>query len=421
MDLWSLVIGIIVLLVVGALVWVLVNAIMRVLFTGGGHWFINAAAAVIIGLIAFAIVTKWDVLPWNSPDHQIVDVYSNSELDDLINEKIDDASDDLSSADIRDLREEVVDAVKDLDDPSRKEVKSEIDSVISDYIEEDSASADKESTAEAPPQATQSLAEQIVELCSSDEGKKLPICQNASAPPAPDKNADQPQNGDKCVDHEMHEGDVYYMNPDCHVKGDVEVSNSKNGPWEPLFDDVGSTGLIVTCPEGCYVHVPDGNGGANVSPRTVDDLEAEMLESGCENQAGCTTVDKEIWPWSDDTSEAQAQPTEPVYNPPATDPCALSIPKKKDGEDAVPVLVPANCRISGDVEVSDSGRDGPFTPLYDSDQATGLVVSTTHEAWYRSPWGASASSASVEDLQASQMAVGCGLATGCEESIPVTH
>jgi hypothetical protein len=57
---------------------------------------------------------------------------------------------------------------------------------------------------------------------------------------------------------------------------------------------------------------------------------------------------------------------------------------------------------------------------YDNAQETGLIVVLTKDADVKAPWGASVSSANVEDIKASMMMVGCGLPAGCSTVNVVT-
>lgn len=213
-----------------------------------------------------------------------------------------------------------------------------------------------------------------------------------------------PVETDKCVDHEMHEGDTYNVRPDCLVKGDVEVSQSKDGPWIRQYDDDANTGTVVSCPDGCWVHAPFG---ANVTPRSYDSVRDEMLSNGCDN--GCESVNLVTWSDSGYTDKTiAAEPTTPAAPAvPAVDKCAMSIPNGQK------VHVPAGCVVSGDVAVNG-------TVLYDSDQATGLVVVMNQDGDVFAPYGASVSSSDPNDVAAAVDATGCGLAGGCV-SVPIVN
>lgn len=191
-------------------------------------------------------------------------------------------------------------------------------------------------------------------------------------------------------DHVVNSGQTYQVPAGCNVKGDVEV----NGKL--LYDDDPATGLILSCPNGCTILAP---WGANVSPRTVDDLKSEMLSTGCGSK--CTDVKVIIIGGKTGTT----------LN--VTDLCDVSLPK---GSKA---LVPGGCVVSGDVEVASSENE-PFKALYDSDQTTGLVVVVKSDTWIRAPYGASVTNAAVDDVVNAVKQTGCGLPNGCRVVNTVT-
>lgn len=200
-------------------------------------------------------------------------------------------------------------------------------------------------------------------------------------------------------DHEVKAGETYDVPAGCNVKGDVEVM--ENGSFVKKFDDDPATGLLVSCPQGCSIKAPYG---ANVSPRTVPDLESEMKSSGC--TGGCKSVTKvTIGTVSPDTGKSGATATAvPSTGSPVN--CDPSIEKGKS------MLVPKNCVVEGDVAVGMS-ESGPWTKLYDNDQTTGLVVVTKADVWVKAPYGASASGVSVSDAVSDVFDLGCGLDRGC--------
>lgn len=157
----------------------------------------------------------------------------------------------------------------------------------------------------------------------------------------------------------------------CSVKGDVVVNGVKQ------FDDDATTGLIVSCPNGCAITAPFG---ANVTPRNVEDLKAEMLSSGCGSR--CTSVKVVV---VDGTSHVT---------------CDVSLPK------GAKALVPAGCVVSGDVAVNGKA-------LYDSDQTTGLVVIVKSSVEVFAPFGASVTNADPQDVANAVKQTGCGLPNGC--------
>lgn len=197
---------------------------------------------------------------------------------------------------------------------------------------------------------------------------------------------------DKCPgDREVKAGETVQVPPGCNVKGDVVVNGVRQ------YDGDATTGLIVSCPNGCTITAPFG---ANVTPRGIDDLRAEMLSSGCGSK--CTslrvvTVDGGV-----------SKPPVTVTNL-----CDVSLPK------GAKALVPGGCVVSGDVEFA-SSESGPFRALYDSDQTTGLVVVVRSDMWIRAPYGASVTNASVDDVVNAVKQTGCGLPNGCRVVNTVT-
>lgn len=193
-------------------------------------------------------------------------------------------------------------------------------------------------------------------------------------------------------DHVVQTGETYQVPAGCNVKGDVSVAGQQ------LYDDDPATGLIVSCPNGCSIMAPFG---ANVTPRTVDDLKAEMLSSGC----GSHCTDVKVVTIDGSTG------SKPAIN--VTDLCDVSLPK---GSKA---LVPGGCIVSGDVEAASSENE-PFKALYDSDQTTGLVVVVKSDTWIRAPFGASVTNAAVDDVVNAVKQTGCGLPGGCRVVNTVT-
>lgn len=165
------------------------------------------------------------------------------------------------------------------------------------------------------------------------------------------------------------------VDPGCIVKGDVEVNGQK------LYDDDPTTGLLVSCPHGCTITAP---WGANVSPRTVDDLKSEMLSTGCD--AGCTDV-KVVT-----IDDSGSKPSSVI--------CDVSLPK------GTTATVPGGCVISGDVFVNGQAE-------FDSDQTTGLVVIVESPVEVFAPYGASVTNANPDDVVNAVKQTGCGLVDGC--------
>ena len=199
--------------------------------------------------------------------------------------------------------------------------------------------------------------------------------------------------GPKCPgDKEVHADTnaVVTVEAGCNVKGDVSVF--ENGSFVKEFDDEASTGLIVSCPQGCQIKAPFG---ANISPRTVDDLKSEMLSSGCGSR--CVSVKEVVI--------SDVQPSKPQVI--VTDLCDVSLPK------GAKALVPGGCVVSGDVAVNGKA-------LYDSDQTTGLVVIVKSPVEVFAPFGASVTNADPQDVVNAVKQTGCGLPNGCRVVNTVT-
>lgn len=207
------------------------------------------------------------------------------------------------------------------------------------------------------------------------------LVSNNCQPPA--KTADA--NGKCPGDRELHAGETFQVPAGCNVKGDIVVNGVKQ------FDDDPTTGLLVSCPAGCTIKAPFG---ANVSPRTVDDLKAEMLASGCGSK--CASVKVVVI----DGGATKPQVT-------VTDRCDVSLPK------GTKAIVPGGCVVSGDVAVNGKA-------LYDSDQTTGLVVIVKSDVEVFAPFGASVTNADPQDVVNAVKQTGCGLPNGCRIVIVVT-
>lgn len=216
-------------------------------------------------------------------------------------------------------------------------------------------------------------------VTATPDGKPAATAQKATATPqAPQVSSVVQCPGDKEVHADANA--VVTVDPGCNVKGDVAVNGQK------LYDDDPETGLLVSCPNGCTITAP---WGANVSPRTVDDLKSEMLSSGCGSRCASVKV--------------------VVINGGVgvTDLCDVSLPK------GAKATVPGGCVVSGDIAVN--GR-----ALYDSDQTTGLVVIVNSPVEVFAPFGASVTNANPQDVVGAVEQTGCGLPNGCRVVHTVT-
>ena len=211
---------------------------------------------------------------------------------------------------------------------------------------------------------------------------------------------------EECLDKELHADDVAYM-PDClTAKGDVEVSNSNNGPWTRMYDDVGSTGVLLSCPDGCWIRAPFG---ANLSPRSIDDLENEMRRTGCEDHRGCEKVERKTWPIEDKpVADHTPAPTPAVSSPPQDNCDDFSLDRDEVR------LVPAGMIVDGDVDAAVSA-DGPWVWTTDSRQNSGAIIVAKTDIYIRAPYEASVycSTTNIDSIIASKKSSGC--ATGCKE------
>lgn len=204
----------------------------------------------------------------------------------------------------------------------------------------------------------------------------------ASVTPTPDKTTASTV----CPgDHEVKANETYDVPAGCNVKGDVSVADQR------LYDDDPATGLIVSCPHGCNITAPFG---ANVTPRTVDDLKTEMLSSGCGSK--CTDVKVVV---IDPTNGSSAT----VYN------CGGEL---SPGETRT---IPAGCIIVGDVVVNGNLQK----PVGRNNNNVGYVQKLTADTTVTSPWGAGVydSSWEVPALVQTTKLYGCDRSDGCSAGV----
>lgn len=215
-----------------------------------------------------------------------------------------------------------------------------------------------------------------------------------------------------------------HVEPGCIVKGDVEVSDSQGGTYASahLSD---SQGNLLYCPEGCWIRA---DYGANITNRPVTELVPEMMSKDCDG--GCKVVHgwvfvggkltqipdadvlKLVTILSGDPSKAPTPGASPSATPTTTTKTTAPVNCDPSIEKGKSMLVPKNCVVEGDVAVG-TAENGPWTKLYDNDQATGLVVVTKADVWVKAPYGASASGVSVSDAVSDVFDLGCGLEKGC--------
>lgn len=212
-----------------------------------------------------------------------------------------------------------------------------------------------------------------------------------------------------------------------YIKGDIKVWDAVAGIWINKYDDDPKTATVVQCTHDCLIFAP---WGANINgDRSWVSIYSELVTVGCDG--GCTSVELEAWTPTDVLArqQPQAQPAQqqdccgschnqcceccqscpepqPVPQPQANV-CNFSIPV------GATAYVPQGCIVAGDVAVNG-------IVLYDSDQTTGLVVIMKQAGNVHATWGASVSSSPVEQVEASMLAVGCGLPDGCHTVVTRT-
>jgi hypothetical protein len=180
------------------------------------------------------------------------------------------------------------------------------------------------------------------------------------------------------------------------LDGDVKVNGTA------LYDNDPATALRVVFNESATVSAEWG---------------ASYVPSGCEVAASAGLTVK-MWPSGSTATTTLSN----VHNVTATtasststtasstvtaDTCVAQIANGQT------LRVKAGCHVQGDVQIDGVAK-------YDNAQETGLIVVLTKDADVKAPWGASVSSANVEDIKASMMMVGCGLPAGCTSVNVVT-
>ncbi len=187
-------------------------------------------------------------------------------------------------------------------------------------------------------------------------------------------------------DHVVNPNETYNVPPGCIVKGDVQVNGQQ------LYDDDPATGLLVSCPQGCTIMAP---WGANVSPRTVDDLKSEMLSSGC--GSSCTDVKVLVIE---------------NFNTQNSGVTATCRGEMKIGETRT---LSAGCIIVGDVVVNNVLQK----PVGRNRNDTGYVQKLESDTTVTAPWGAGVydESWNVDDLVNTTKSFGCDQDSGCSGGV----
>lgn len=192
--------------------------------------------------------------------------------------------------------------------------------------------------------------------------------------------------------------DVIEVEAGCNIKGDVFAGSSRDNLVK-LFDDDAKTGLIVSCPNGCFVKAPFG---ANVTPRDTKSLQDEMAISGCEG--GCNAP-VPVVPIDRPGNDKQDGTT-----PPAVDSgdCGLELQASEKR------VIPKGCIIVGDVFARIPGK-GDFVWTTDKRQDTGAVHQLEQDLEVLAPFGAGVHDASLglENLRETTKLLGCHLDKGC--------
>jgi hypothetical protein len=87
---------------------------------------------------------------------------------------------------------------------------------------------------------------------------------------------------------------------DCLIIGDVQLSDSENGSYEPYYDDDGDTGLLVIVITDVYAKTDPAWKATSLHGITRPEVELQdsILKSagGCGLTGGCTSVTIEHWP-----------------------------------------------------------------------------------------------------------------------------
>lgn len=186
------------------------------------------------------------------------------------------------------------------------------------------------------------------------------------------------------------------------LDGDVKVNGTA------LYDNDSATALRVVFNESASVSAEWG---------------ASYVKSGCETAAAANVTVK-MWPsgstattttsathnMTNSTSATATTATSTSTTASSTVTADTCVAQIANGQT---LRVKAGCHVQGDVQVDGVAK-------YDNAQETGLIVVLTKDADVKAPWGASVSSAAVEDIKASMMMVGCGLPAGCTSVNVVT-
>lgn len=207
-------------------------------------------------------------------------------------------------------------------------------------------------------------------------------------------------------DFTAEKGKEYDVAAGCNIKGDVSI-RLPDGSYQKQYVEGsdGTIGNIVSCPQGCHIRA---DFGANVGPRTVPDLTAEMQKTGC--VGGCKTVTPHVINacGKDGCGNGGKAPSPQVS--------AQCEPEIKLGDKRV---VAAGCVVVGDVLIRQVGSSQDFKPVFDNLKDTGTVQQLTQpmEVWNLQgasvmPAGSDLSSA----VQATKIA-GCGTGYGCPAGI----
>lgn len=273
-----------------------------------------------------------------------------------------------------------------------------------------------------PPQSTRDLNDLAVEA-GFTQGE-IAAALNTADIHLGGLRADQASGGTCPQDYEIEKNQEFDVPAGCNVKGDVAVW--ENNAFVNKFDNDANTGLIVVCPSGCKIKAPYG---ANVSPRTIDDLKKEMIE-----ESGCVSKCKDVkvvtigdsgkdggsntpTPSATATKTPSATPT----SKPRSMPIVVDVNCDVSLEPGRSASVPKGCLISGDVSV-----DGKA--LFDNDQHTGLIVVLNKDVTVIAPYGASVTrqgpnpEETIEDVKSSMDQFGCGFPSsgGCSSVVVKT-
>lgn len=101
--------------------------------------------------------------------------------------------------------------------------------------------------------------------------------------------------------HTFKPNEIRYVPAMSFITGDVEVAETSNGPWFPVYDNAEDTGAQLVLLKGGWVRARWGAWGTDISSlrfgerlKLISDAQEEMAITGC--VAGCKKVSLMFWP-----------------------------------------------------------------------------------------------------------------------------